>query len=121
MSLTQLLNVSHAVLIEGIDEEAERRLDRVMAGKKLPVETQAEAFLRARGRTPARGAPRSYTRNPNEAAPSGPPPMPTGIPLAPVGVRVREPEPTRGLEHLAAAFGRAPTPSKAKPAVPRRG
>lgn len=115
MSLTQLLNVSHMVLIEGLDEEAERRLDRVMAGQKLPVETQSEAFLRARGRRPERGAPLELVR------PSGPPPMPAGIPLAPAGVIVREPEPTRGLEYLAAAFGQAPRASKAKPAVPRRG
>lgn len=115
MSLTQLLNVSHMVLIEGADEEEELRLDRVMAGQKLPVQTQAEAFMRARGRarTPQRGAPVEALR------PPGPPPMPPGIPLAPVGVIVREPEPTRGLEHLAAAFGQAPKPSKARPAVPR--
>lgn len=113
MSLAQLLNVSHAVLIEGIDEEAERRLDRVMAGEKLPDQTQAEAFLRARGRRPQRGAPLELV------APSGPPPMPEGYKLAPVGVKVREPEPTRGLEHLAAAFGQAPRASRARPAVPR--
>lgn len=113
MSLTQLLNVSHAVLIEGIDDEAERRLDRVMAGETLPAETQSEAFLRARGRRPERGAPLELV------TPSGPPPMPEGYELAPPGVIVREPEPTRGLEHLAAAFGQAPRPSKAKPAVPR--
>lgn len=112
MSLTQLLNVSHAVLIEGLDEEAERRLDRAMAGKKLPAETQAEAFLRARGRRPERGAPLELVR-------PGAPPMPEGIPLAPAGVIVREPTPTRGLEHLAAAFGQAPRASRAKPAVPR--
>lgn len=112
MSLTQLLNVSHAVLIENADEEEELRLDRAMAGQKLPAQTQAEAFMRERGR-PARGAPVAALR------PPGPPPMPAGIPLAPVGVQIREPEPTRGLEHLAAAFGQAPKPSRAKPAVPR--
>lgn len=116
MSLTQLLNVSHAVLIEHADEEEELRLDRVMAGQKLPAQTQAEAFLRERGRSPERGAPVTALR-----PPGAPPPMPVGIPLAPVGVQIREPEPTRGLEHLAAAFGQAPKPSKAKPAVPRRG
>lgn len=111
MSLTQLLNVSHAVLIENADEEEELRLDRVMAGQVLPAQTQAEA-MRARGRT--QGATVTALR-----PPGAPPPMPAGIPLAPVGVQIREPEPTRGLEHLAAAFGQAPRPSKAKPAVPR--
>jgi hypothetical protein len=114
MSLTRLLNAAHAVLIEGIGEEAELRLDRVMAGEKIPVETQSEAFLRARGRSPQRGAPLELVK------PSGPPPMPEGIPLAPAGVLVREPEPTRGLDVLAAAFGQAPKPSRAKPATPRR-
>jgi hypothetical protein len=116
MSLTQLLNTAHAVLIEGASEEEELRLDRVMAGETLPVQTQAEAFLRARGKSPERGAPPAALR-----APGTPPPMPPGIPLAPPGVIVREPEPTRGLEHLAAAFGQAPKPSRARPAVPRRG
>lgn len=112
MSLTQLLNASYMVLIENADEEEELRLDRVMAGQKLPVQTQAEAFMHARGR-PARGAPAPAR------PPGSPPPMPEGYQLAPVGVIVREPEPTRGLEHLAAAFGQAPKPSKARPAVPR--
>lgn len=114
MSLAQLLNASHAVLIEGIDEEAERRLDRVMAGDKPPVETQSEAFLRARGRRPPRGAPLELVKA------SGPPPMPEGIPLAPAGMIVREPEPSRGLENLAAIFGGAPPPSRAKPATRKR-
>jgi hypothetical protein len=109
MSLTQLLNVSHAVLIEGIDDDAERRLDRVMAGDVVPVESQTDAFLRARGRRPARGAPEeaSFVFGQSPEVKTGPPKPPPGYKLAPAGVIVREPEPTRGLEHLRAALEKA--------------
>lgn len=116
MTLVQLINTAHAVLCEDLDEDGVRTLDASLNGEKRPNETQEEAFLRARGRRPARGAPStSFTRNPQEdTAPVGPPPMPEGYKLAPVGVQVREPTPTRGLEVLDHAFGRAPRASKAK-------
>lgn len=119
MTLVQVLNAAHGVLMEGLDEDAERRLDDSLMGVKRPDETQAEAFLRARGRTPARGAPRPTSFDREQKTVQGPPPMPPGIPLAPPGVLVREPGPTRGLEYLQAALGVAPKPSKAKPATPR--
>lgn len=116
MSLTQVINAAYAVLGEGLDEEGERRLDESLNGATRPRETQQEAFLRARQARPARGAPAaSWTRQPEQET-TGPPPMPKGYKLAPPGVQVREPEPTRGLDVVAAAFGRAPRPTRAKPA-----
>jgi hypothetical protein len=121
MTLAQLVNTTYALLIEGLDEEGERVLDDSLNGITRPSETQGEAFARAHGQRPRRGAPTSFTRERAPEAAAGPPPMPEGYKLAPVGVQVREPTPTRGLEVLAAAFGKAPKPSKAKPARETKG
>jgi hypothetical protein len=97
MSLVGLVNAAHAYLCEGLDAEGVKRMDRLLMGEKVPPVSQAEAFRNAR-HAPAQGAP-EHVRG------SGPPPMPPGVPLAPPGVIVREPEPTRGLEVLHAALG----------------
>jgi hypothetical protein len=101
MSLAQLVNVAHAALTEGLDEDGMQRMDRVLMGEKVEAPTREEAFMRGRQQ------PVSWQR---QQAASGPPAPPPGVPLAPVGVRVREPEPTRGLDVLHAALGVAPKP-----------
>jgi hypothetical protein len=83
------------------------RVDASLAGEKL---TPA-AMMRARAPRPSRGAPPDVLR-PTGAAP----PRPEGVPLAPPGVRVREPEPTRGLDVLSAMLTGAelPKPGRAR-------
>lgn len=100
MPLAQLINVSHAALCEGLDEDGLIRMDKVLMGEKVLPATRDEAFRKARERHPRSGAPAAVR------AAGKPPPMPEGIPLAPPGVRVREPERTRGLEHLHRALGK---------------
>lgn len=116
MTLAQVINAAHGLLVEGLDEEGERVLDDSLNGITRPEETQAQAFARSHGQRPRRGAPVSFSRDAKPETPSGPPPMPEGYKLAPEGVQIRDPTPTRGLDVLAAAFGQAPRASKAKPA-----
>lgn len=124
MPLARVLNVTYALLIEGMDADAVKRLDQAMLGEVKP-DSPSEAFNRARAAQPRRGAPVDFKQQqkqlaaPPEGPPSTPPPMPEGYKLAPVGVQIREPSPTRGLEVLDAALGVAPRPSRARPAVPR--
>lgn len=102
MPLAQLINVAHAALNEGLDEDGLIRMDKVLMGEKVLPATREEAFAKARERRPRSGAPAAVR------AAGKPPPMPEGIPLAPVGVQVREPSPTRGLDHLHRALGVKP-------------
>ena len=99
MTLAQVINVAHQALCEGLDEDGLARVDKALMGEKLEPLTREEAFVKARQRRPRSGAPESVRG-------SGPPPMPAGYKLAPEGVQVREPEPTRGLDHLHRALGK---------------
>lgn len=99
MTLRAILNAAWADLTDGMDEDAARRMDKILMGEAVPA-VRAAAVTRAQHPQPRRGSPKR----------EAPPPPPAGIPLAPVGVIVREPEPTRGLDALHAAFSLAPKP-----------
>ncbi len=127
MSLRRLCNAAYAALCEGLDDDGCRRMDRALLGELLPQETPAEAFVRGRSAQPRRGAPVDFrvaqkdVQAPQRGS-AAPPPIPAGYQLAPVGVQVRQPEPTRGLDVLDAALGVAPKPVRKRPSpAVRRG
>jgi hypothetical protein len=97
MTLVTLINAAHAYLCEGLDEEGVQRMDRILMGEKVSPVSPAQSLRDAR-RAPRTGAPAAIRES------GAPPVRPAGVPLAPPGVIVREPEPTRGLEVLHAAL-----------------